>query len=135
MLTESNIKRNSRPFNAIGKQILFHVESIHPSFSFPAFFIIFFCFYRHYYCFVFTSGGPHQQEVSLFSSLFYSTKTGSSKMRDSMGLTNWIILRITAYNICSNNMYLFFKYDCTVHVCLEELALGNWVPPNPSLLF
>ena len=84
-----------------------HVESIHPSFSIPAFF--FFLLYFFYYCFVSTSGGPHQQEVSLLSSLFYSRKTGSWKMRDSMELTNWIVLRISAYNVCSNNMYFFLK--------------------------
>ena len=85
----------------------------------PCFFLLYF----FYYCFVSTSGGPHQQEVSLLSSLFYSRKTGSWKMRDSMGFTNWIILRISAYNVCSNNMYFFLKkkHDCTTVVCLDEL--------------
>ena len=71
----------------------------------PAFFFFFFlfCFVLFYYCFASTSGGPHQQEVSPFSSLFYSRKTGSWKMRDSMGLTNWIILRITGGNLQSNS--------------------------------
>ena len=77
----------------------------------PCFFLFsfLFCIFFFYYCFVSTSGGPHVQEVSLLSSLFYSRKTGSWKMRDSMELTKWIILRISAYDICSNNMYLFLS--------------------------
>ena len=72
----------------------------------PCFFLFSFVFFLLLFCFY--VGGPHQQEVSLLSSLFYSRKTGSWKMRDSMELTNWIILRISAYNVCSNNKYFFF---------------------------
>ena len=115
------------------------MESIHPSFSFPVFFVLFciFYFYRHYYCFVSASGGPHRREVSLLSSLFYSRKTGSWKMRDSMGFTNWIILKISAYNICSNNMYTFFfsmiAQSMSAFRGISSSELGS-TQPIPSFL-
>ena len=77
----------------------------------------------------FVVGSTSTRSISILFSLLFEKDSFVENAREHGAHRFW-----SAYNICSNNMYLFFKYDCTIDVCLEELALGNWVPPNPSLL-
>ena len=95
-------------------------------------FCLFVCFVFFYYCFDSTSGGPHQQEVSPCSSLLYSRKTFSWKMRDGMGLTKMI-------DICPTNPPKFTpptKVKKTVlpwnvfRACHLLLSLTSYVPSS-----
>ena len=107
----------------------FTVQSPHFSFLFCTFLLLF-CFY--------VGGSTSTRSISnsLLSFNLFNKDRFVENARDH-GAHKFDHSDQPIINICSNNMYFFLSMIAQLMFCLEEFALGNWVPlpPNPSLLF